>query len=154
MTEKMSGYRANKKLIGQILIKRGLLKPEQLTQALLLQRSRGGTLGKILVQEGFLKELDVIAALVIQWAVPYIAIEKYPPNPSVLAMIPSDFAHARRVIPLDRVGEVLSVVMEDPLDEQTRQDLKNICHVKVAPFIATPSAIALALNRWYPPREI
>lgn len=136
--------------LGDILIARGLLKAGQLDQALGVQRKSGELLGRILVRLGFLREIDVVAALVIQCAVPYIAIDLYPPNPAVIPVVPADLARKRQVVPLDRVGEVLSVVMENPFDEKTLADLRQRCGCQIAPFISTPTAIAQAIARYYP----
>ena len=139
-----------KELLGRLLLRQGILTSGQIQAALAEQQKRGGLLGEILVRLGFLQEIDVVAALVNQCAVPYVAIEKYPPNPQVLAVIPEKLAQSWRLIPLDRVGDVLSVVMADPFDGEVRQRLETLTGLKIATFIATPTAIQEAIARWYP----
>jgi len=138
-----------KELLGSILVKRGVIDQGQLSQALATQENKGGLLGEILVRQGAAQELDVVVALVVQAAVPYIAIDEYAPNPQVLRIIPVHLAREWRLVPLDRVGEVLSVVMADPLNEERLAELREFCRCKIAPFIATPSAIDRAIARWY-----
>ena len=65
--------------LGEILIERKLLEPEDLERALELQKERGDKLGKILVDLGFIASRDVLAALSEQLGVPLVAIDQPPP---------------------------------------------------------------------------
>jgi len=52
-----------RKLIGQILIERNLLTPQELQNGLALQRERKEKIGKILLDLGYLAERDLMAAV-------------------------------------------------------------------------------------------
>ena len=136
-------------LIGEILVKRGLITPQQLTGALEVQKKETGFLGEILVKMGYLEERDIVVALVVQCSLPYIAINKYEIDPKILQLVPEKIAREYHVIPLDRVGDVLSVVMVNPLSSQMKSDLEKITGCKIATFIATKSEITEAISRWY-----
>ena len=135
--------------IGGILIKRKLISPEQLEEALQLQEKEKVLLGEILVKQGFLEELDIVVALIVQCNLPYIAIGKYAINKEVLKLIPKEVAEEFHLIPLDRVGKVLSVVMADPLSKTIRAKIAQISHYRIATFIATKSEIDEAVALWY-----
>jgi len=140
----------NKKhLLGEILIKRNIITPDQLTQALKIQKSDNRYIGEILIDLGFMEERDVVVALVIQCNFPYIAVNKYDIDRSIIQLITEDIARKYQVIPLDRVGRVLSVVMADPLDVSVKAELQRLTECRVAPFIATKSEIAKAIDHWY-----
>ena len=47
-------------LIGEILVKRHLINPTQLNEALELQKKESGFLGEILVKLGYLEERDIV----------------------------------------------------------------------------------------------
>ena len=138
-----------KQLLGEILIKRNLINAQQLDQALEVQKKEDCFIGEILVRLGFIEERDVVIALVVQCNLPYIAVDKYELDPAILQIISSEFAHKHHLIPLDRVGKVLSVVMLNPLDIAIRAELQRITNYKIAPFIATKSEIDRAIDRWY-----
>ena len=65
--------------LGEMLIARRLIEPEDLERALEIQRERGEKIGKILVDLGFIATRDVLAALSEQLAVPLVAMEGPPP---------------------------------------------------------------------------
>ena len=137
-------------LIGEILVKKNMITPKQLAEALEIQKRQDGFIGEILVSLGYLEERDIVVALVIQCGLPYIAVNKYDLDPSVLKLIPEEVARNLHVIPLDRVGDVLSVVMINPLNESLKEELKQITGCRIAPFIATKTEIDEAVARFYP----
>ena len=137
-------------LIGEILIKRDMITPKQLAEALEIQKKQDGFIGEILVNLGYLQERDIVVALVVQCGLPYIAVNKYEIDSGVLKLIPAEVARNLHVIPLDRVGDVLSVVMINPLNEPLKEQLKQITGCRIAPFIATKTEIDETIARFYP----
>lgn len=140
---------AKKQLIGQILIKRGMISKEQLQHALDHQKKEGGVLGEILIKLGYVTERDIVVALILQCGLPYIAVNKYEIDKRVIELIPAKTARQFHIMPLDRVGDVLSVVMANPLDAVMIDEIQHITGCKVATFIATKAEIDEAINKWY-----
>lgn|SRR3989338_2623686 len=152
MVDKNDVQGPQKNLLGHILLKRGLVTKEQLDKALDVQsrQEKKQYLGQTLIQLGFVEERDIVVALVVQCNLPYIAIDKYSVDKNIAHMIPEEFARENLVVPLDRVGDILSVVMADPLDQSVKAQLKRITHCAIAPFIATQQELINALDRCYP----
>ena len=141
----------DRKLMGAILLERGLITPQDLERALDHQKSSPGSfLGEILVRLGILTEIDIVTALVLQCNLPYISISKHRIDDEVARLIPAATARRDRVIPLDRIGSVLSIVMAGPLDDTLRWQLEQVTGCKIAMFITTPAEIDGALDRLYP----
>ena len=138
-----------KEFLGEILIRRGLITEKQLEHALEIQKKEKACIGDILVKLGFVEELDVVAALVVQCNFPYIFINKYDIDRNILQMIPKEIACRHRVIPLDRVGDILSVVMVDPLDTSLKVELQRMTNCRIVPFVTTKKEMEKALERWY-----
>lgn len=138
-----------KGLLGEILLKRNIITPKQLEHALAVQKTTEGCIGEILVQLGFAEEVDIVVALIVQCNFAYIAVTKYEIEKNILQIIPKDFAFKHHVIPLDRVGDILSVVMVDPLDLSTRAELHRVTQYKIAPFITTGREMKKALEQFY-----
>ena len=139
----------DKTLIGKILMQRGVIQESQLQKALDQQKKEEKLLGEILADLGYLEEIDIVVALMVQCNLPYIAVNKYGINEDVLPLIPEDFARAFHVIPLERVGDILSVVMADPLDRKLTERIEDRAQMKVSPFIATQTEIDQAIDHWY-----
>lgn len=135
--------------LGDILVKRRVITPEQLAQALKIQKREQKYLGEILIQLGYLEERDIVVALVVQYNLPYIAIDRYTVDSHIVRLIPEPFLREHCIFPLDRVGEVLSVVMANPLDQAVRAELKRMTGCRIAPFIATKTEIQRAQAQWF-----
>ena len=138
-----------KQLLGEILLERKLITPEQLKTALKVQEKEEGFLGEILVKLGFSEELDIVMALVVQGNLPYLAVDQYDIDPRVLQLIPKDVACKNCVVPLDVVGPILSVVMVNPLNQGLIAELARLTNYTISPFIATKAQVERALTRWY-----
>jgi len=140
---------AYKVLLGEILIRRKKITREQLEAALQAQKEKGGIIGEILVNFGLLDERDIVVALVIQCGLPYIAVNKYTIHPAILCLIPKEVAQKEKVIALDRIGEILSVVMVNPLTDDKKNYLETLTKCRIATFISTKAEIEEAIARNY-----
>ncbi|MDE1919927.1 MAG: hypothetical protein KGJ09_00740 [Candidatus Omnitrophica bacterium] len=140
---------AYKVLLGEILIQRKRISRAQLDAALKVQKEKGGIIGEILVNFGYLDERDIVVALVIQCGLPYIAVNKYTIDPQIVRLIPGEVARREKVIALDRIGEVLSVVMCNPLSDEQKNFLEGLTQCRVATFISTKAEIEEAIARNY-----
>jgi type IV pilus assembly protein PilB len=139
----------NRLLLGEILVERKMINKEQLSVALGHQKKENGFIGEILVKLGYLEERDIVVALVVQCGLPYIAVNKYDIEPQVVGLIPKEVAIKERLIALDRIGDILSVVMTNPLSEDRKKYLETLTKCKVATFIATKSEIEEAIAKNY-----
>ena len=140
---------SKKQLLGQILIKRNFITQEQLKEALEVQKKEGGFIGEVLVKLGYVTEKNIVAALMVQCGFPYIAVNKYEIDPQTIQLVPEETARKHHIMPLDRVGDILSVVMANPLNSAMIEELENITHCKIATFIATKAEIDEAINHRY-----
>jgi len=136
-------------LLGEILMKRNRITKGQMEHALAVQKKEKGFIGEILVKLGYVEERDIVVALVVQCGLPYIAVGKYTIDPAIVKMIPKETAQQERMIPLDRIGDILSVVMTNPLSPDKRSEIESRTGCRVAVFIATKSEIEEAIARNY-----
>ncbi len=140
-----------RRLIGEILVERGVVSQDQLNRALEAQRRSGKNeyVGEVLMRLGYVGEIEIVTALVLQCNLPYIAVSKHEVSPDVLCLIPADFARSSRLVPLDRIGNILSVVMMNPLDDNKRHQVEVMTGCTIATFITTRSEIDRAIRRFY-----
>jgi type IV pilus assembly protein PilB len=135
--------------LGEILLKESLITPDQLEKALEFQRSNGGKLGSCLTKMGFITDDDITGVLSRQYGVPSINLKYYEIDPIVIKLIPQDTALRYQVIPLSRVGSVLTIAMTDPTNVFAMDDIKFMTGFNVEPVVASESAIAEAISRFY-----
>ncbi len=137
------------KKLGEVLLERGVITPQQLEDALAYQRTHGGLLGQVLTQLGFATEEEIALALTAQYGFPYLPLENYELDDGMVRLIPERVARQYCVIPIDRVGNSLTVSMADPSNIQAIEDIEMLTSCVVQAFISTPSDILKALERSY-----
>src|SRR6266852_3404777 len=135
--------------LGEILVKESLITQDQLQKALEFQRANGGKLGSCLTKMGYITDDDITGVLSRQYGVPSINLKYYEIDPNVIRLIPQDTALRYQVVPLSRVGSVLTIAMTDPTNVFAMDDVKFMTGFNVEPVVASESAIADAISRFY-----
>jgi type IV pilus assembly protein PilB len=135
--------------LGEILVKESLISQDQLQKALDYQRANGGKLGSCLTKMGYITDDDITGVLSRQYGVPSINLKYYEIDPNVIRLIPQDTALRYQVVPLSRVGSVLTIAMTDPTNVFAMDDVKFMTGFNVEPVVASESAIAEAIARFY-----
>src|SRR5437867_3142727 len=135
--------------LGEILVKESLITQDQLQKALEFQRANGGKLGSCLTKMGFITDDDITGVLSRQYGVPSMNLKYYEDDPNVIKLIPQDTASRYQVIPLSRVGSVLTIAMTDPTNVFAMDDIKFMTGFNVEPVVASESAIGDAITRFY-----
>jgi general secretion pathway protein E len=137
------------KKLGEILVDAGLITPEQLSQAVEEARQQQKRLGDYLQDEGMVAAEDVALALSLQLNVPIIDLTRHRVQPEALALVPEEYARQHDLIPVDLTGDSLVVVMADPLNMHTLEDLRARARKIIQPAVGIPSDIREAIDRNY-----
>ena len=132
--------------LGELLVREEFITREELQAALSIQRQHGGRLAEILRAKGMIKGEDLSAALSILLGVPFIDLQRHKVQPAAIRLIPADFARKHTLVPLDVVGDSLLVVMADPQDSQTINDIRNRAKMKVNVALGIPADIERAID--------
>ncbi len=147
----MSPYRTTKIEIGRLLVQKGLISALQLQEAVNLQRQKetGKLLGQILIELGYVSRDELYLALAIQSGYPYIDIKRCVIDTDVLSLIPEIMVKKYQIFPIDKIQDVLTLAMVNPLDNPALDQVQEIvkCNVKV--FLTTPSDIKELFSRYY-----
>ncbi|MBI1321047.1 MAG: hypothetical protein GC168_19145 [Candidatus Hydrogenedens sp.] len=127
---------ANHKTLGQLLLEESLITSDQLAQALAEQESKGGFLGQILVNLGFASQEAVASALVKQCKIPHLNLLDYDVSPDVLQLLPREICERYHLLPIDKLGRILTVAMVDPLDIGALEAVRETCpELRIKPIL-------------------
>jgi len=136
--------------LGEILIERKLITPDDLARALEIQRERSGEkLGKIFVDLGFVAMRDVLAALAEQLHVPVLTIEGPPAVSPEIETLSPRFLRQFRCLPVALHDHTVMLAMADPLDFETRNTVAESTGLTVEAGIAPEQEILDAIDRYY-----
>jgi type IV pilus assembly protein PilB len=135
--------------LGELLIKRNYITPEQLKRALDEQKMKGGRLESTLVRLGYIKEDELLSFLSAQYRVPSVKISKMEINPNVIKLIPSSISKKYFIIPINRVGPKLTLAMADPSNIVVIDEIKFMTGFNVEPVVASETEIIDAIKKYY-----
>lgn len=143
-------YRSDR--LGELLVSNLLISPEQLSSAVAIQPQSGKRLGQILVEQGALSEDDIAWALSHQLGYPYVFLTPEIVDAEAVRLLPEDFLRQRRVLPILKFGQEMTLAMVDPTDQRTIEEIvaRTGLHVKRA--LALSSNIEEMQNRFFPGR--
>ena len=141
------------KQLGELLMERGLISKQQLDEALALQKDKGGLIGEILVDLGFAKEEDIAKTLTAQYGFPYLPLSNYEVDPQIINIIPGRVARQYLLIPIDKIGENLTIAMSNPLNTHAIEDVELLSGCNVLVFVSTSSDIKKGITKYYKDKE-
>ncbi len=141
--------RVTLKQLGELLLEKGIINQNQLEKALKLQKEKGGLIGQILVMLGFVTEEEIAQALTVQYGFPYLPLESYEITPEVIQLIPENVAKQYNLIAIDRIEDLITIAMSNPLNIQAVEDVELITKCKVQVFVSTMTDINNAIKKHY-----
>ena len=132
--------------IADVLIEEGLLLPNQLQEAVTIQKAEGGRLLKILTDRQFVTEQDMAFSMGRCLNTPPINLSKLNVPEEVMSIVPREMARANKLVPIARLDGKLFVAMADPTNVLAVDDLKRRVQLEIVPMIATERAVNDALS--------
>ncbi len=129
----------------EILIRRGIIGPDQLKEA---QRA-GGAVEDSLVKLGYAEAEDIIKAKAEQHGLPFIELREIEIPPSVIELVPESLARENIVMPLAQGSGTIKVIMHDPLGFETIEKLRFVLNREIEVALAPKEAIVEAINKYY-----
>ena len=137
------------KTIGSILLDVELVTPQDIEEALELQKQTGKRLGEMLISLGVVSDDDIRWALAEQLNLPYVNIRKDQIDLDVATLIPEKLARRYHVIPILKIDHELTVVVDDPLNTTIINDIETITNSHVKISLGRTSDILLAIDEIY-----
>lgn len=116
-----------RKRLGDVLVEKGLLVPEDLEVALAEQRNVDGPrrrLGQILVELGMVSEAELAQCLAELLNLEHVDLSRINLAPDVVRILPRAVAERCRVLVLDKTPEYLLVAAADPTNVLALDDVK------------------------------
>jgi len=138
--------------LGELLVRANVINDVQLKAALAEQERWGGKLGEVLVRMSFCTEEIIVKALSKQLAIPRIDLDAQPPPAgSVLQKIPVEVSVSLGALPIQMKddGKTLVVALSDPHNIEIVDTLRAKAGCRIAPMVASSSALERARARFY-----
>jgi type II secretory ATPase GspE/PulE/Tfp pilus assembly ATPase PilB-like protein len=139
--------------LGELLQNRGCVTAQQIDEALLLQKQKGGRLGEVLLEMGAIDEETLAETLGEQFDLPFVPLSGLEAKPELAHYVNGLYAARHQVTPIGRLGRHLTVAIADPTRKEVARDLERSTGLKVRLVLATPSEIAAFSRQVYEFRD-
>ena len=135
--------------LGELLVREKLISLAQLRAAQEEQQKSGANLGFTLAKLGYISDTEITNFLSQQYRVPTINLDEFEIDADIVKLVNKEQCEKHRIIPVSRAGNSLVVAMADPTNLNAIDDLKFLTGFNIEPVIASETAIAAAVEKYY-----
>jgi type IV pilus assembly protein PilB len=134
---------------GEFLLREGLITEDQLRAAAKDARDHSTRLGFSLVKTGAISESDLTRSLAKQYRVPAVDLDRVQIDPKLVKLFPNDLALKHNVLPIRRIGRMLTIAMADPTDAGAIDTIKFVTRCDIEPVIVGEVTLRKHLEQFY-----
>ncbi len=146
-------FEENRGMLGDILLKLGLIGQEELLLAG-KQQEQGEFLGDALIRLKLLNESHLIAALQKSLGVEYLDLRELNIPSNVARSLPRELCEKSRIIPVKLDGNQLTIAMADPSDILKCDNISRVTGLKVVSVLASSTQISERLKQCWESGDI
>ncbi len=138
------------KLLGEILINKGFITKEQLSEALKKSPENEEILGKALIKAGHLKEGQLLEVLAEQFRMPFFPrLKERPISQEAVKAVPVKFVQHYGFMPLELKDKTLTIAVSNPMDVWLAENIKLDLGFNVQRVLSTRAEIEEAIHKHY-----
>ena len=138
---------------GEFLLREGLITEEQLRAANRDAKENGTRLGFSLIRTGAISEAELTRSLARQYRVPAVDLDRVQIDPKLIKLFPPDLALKHNVLPIRRIGRMLTIAMADPTDAGAIDTIKFVTRCDIEPVIVGEVTLRRHLEEFYSTKE-
>ncbi|HOK08425.1 MAG TPA: type II secretion system ATPase GspE [Candidatus Hydrogenedens sp.] len=135
--------------LGEILLQKGYAHPEQIKEALELQKIKPRRLGEILLDLGYVEEEHILEALSEQFGIPLELELSQKVDMNLITKVPINFIREYFMVPYKQNGAGFFVALNDPINLLPLDDLRVLLGGPVQPFLCRRVDIQRIIDSYF-----
>jgi type IV pilus assembly protein PilB len=136
-------------LLGEYLVKKGLITSQELQAALDEQKIEGHPLGEILVKQNNIEENQLYKILAEKFEVEFVDLYGIQIPKELIDIVPEHIAKTYSVIPVKKEDGVLTVSMINPKDPVALDTIRTATGFKIKPVMSSKTQIIAVIEKHY-----
>ncbi|MBQ3037102.1 MAG: Flp pilus assembly complex ATPase component TadA [Lachnospiraceae bacterium] len=143
---------SNRIRIGDLLVQKGYITDDQLSQALEEQREKKMRLGEVLISLGFVSEEQFATVYCDQSGIEPVDLKEVKLNEELLQMVGEDVMRKQELMPFaydEDNFNCIKVAMADPMNLGAMDDIQLITGMEVKPYYCSAGQINIQLDKLY-----
>lgn len=133
-----------------VLRQHGLVGAAAVEEASLVQQDIPKKTWDLLIDLGHVSSEDFHATMAKQKGIASIDLPNYHIPADVVEIIPGELAHRGVLMPVDKLGKLLTLAMACPLDVEVVAEVEAHTGLKVKPMLSTIDALKRTISTHYP----
>jgi general secretion pathway protein E/type IV pilus assembly protein PilB len=135
--------------IAEVLLERGTITPEQLSEAVELRRTDGLRLDRALVRLGHVDEDELLTLMSEQLSIPIVDFSDVTIDVETLRALPSKLVFRKKLVPIGRENGSLIVATNDPFDLYAFDEIRLLTGLEIQPALAREDEINKVIKSQY-----
>jgi type II secretory ATPase GspE/PulE/Tfp pilus assembly ATPase PilB-like protein len=137
------------KLIGEILVEKKLVSPDELNRALVEHEKTGEPLGATLIEMGYISEEELLQSVSEQLNIPFVNLKEVAIDQTVISKVPARLVHHYKVMPIWWENGALTIALADPHQMWAVEDIRLHLGCEVQAVLASKGHILEAIRKSY-----
>lgn len=136
-------------IIEEMLKGIGLLKAEQIKEALRLQRDTRERLSLILLKSGYINDENIRNLVITQLGTKLEETRNLKIESEIIRKVPMTFAHHHRVVPVNFDNNILTIATDNPFNFLAFDNFKAFFGYEIEGILTTDQDISVLLDKYY-----
>ncbi|MEI6969927.1 MAG: ATPase, T2SS/T4P/T4SS family [bacterium] len=146
----MAGKGGSNNTISDILLRRGVIKPDEMQKAVDSAKEAGGRIERYLVEKKLVSPTDMTLAISEYLRMPPISLAHFTPNPQLIEKIGRNVLARHLALPLAQTGRNLTLALGDPFNITAVDEIQLLTGYDITPIVAAEKEIADVFERFFP----
>ena len=142
----------NKRIV-RILEREELFDAEELQAVAELAATEKTSITSILIKKGLFEENALLGLMARKMRVTPINLHDYTLDGEIVKLLPKEMAKANHIVPVSRIGNVLTVAVSNPFDVVKLDDARITTGCELRLVLSLEESVHRALDRVYNPGE-
>ena len=147
---KSTHHRFDYTRFGEAFVERDLLDTETLHHVLTQCQATRTLLPEILVMESLVSDWEVSRVACELYHLPFLTVNLYEPDRDTIGLFDANFLRRFALVPLDRYGDLLTVVMPGLVPSDVLEGLRFAPSLKMVPVVGSVASNRQWLNEHLP----
>src|SRR5689334_6865924 len=137
--------------IRKVLVKHGALDEAKAEEAAGIADRENRSYADILLEREMVDEMGYLSAISLETNIPPVDVEKAQVDEDALQVINQELATYYCVLPLSKIGNVLTLAVGNPFDILKLDDVRTLTTCDLRPVVSSERAIRKAIQKAYNP---
>ena len=133
----------------QELVRERKLEEERVKKIVNTSRRDRKSIFQLLVDEGLIPEPELFDFLSDRLSMPLLNLPAVRVSKDLIQLIPKRIIERYQILPISRIGNLLSIATSDPFNLMFHDDLKGLTKCHVVAVLASSKMIGTAIDSYY-----